>query len=57
MNTEEKKAYNIFEIASNFCIEGNIEAIVPHGSGFINDTFHVKNTTCVTRLPFAARKS
>ena len=44
MNTEEKKAYNIFEIASNFCVEGSIEAIVPHGSGFINDTFHVKNT-------------
>jgi hypothetical protein len=44
MNKEEKKAYNIFEIASNFCIEGNIETIVPHGSGHINDTFHVKNT-------------
>lgn len=36
--------YNISEIVSNFCIEGNVETIVPFGSGHINDTFHVKTT-------------
>ncbi|MDR6944046.1 phosphotransferase enzyme family protein [Mucilaginibacter pocheonensis] len=36
-------SYNVSEIVSNFCIEGNIAAIVPYGSGHINDTFHVKN--------------
>jgi hypothetical protein len=37
-------SYNIAQIVSNFCIEGSITAIVPHGSGHINDTFHLKNT-------------
>ena len=36
--------YNISEIVSNFCIEGNVETIVPFGSGHINDTFQVKTT-------------
>ncbi|MCR8557190.1 aminoglycoside phosphotransferase family protein [Mucilaginibacter sp. BJC16-A38] len=44
MNKKEKMSYNISEIVSNFCIEGNIAAIVPYGSGHINDTFHVKNS-------------
>lgn len=37
-------SYNIAQIVSNFCIEGSIAAIVPYGSGHINDTFHLKNT-------------
>ncbi|QTE39643.1 aminoglycoside phosphotransferase family protein [Mucilaginibacter gossypii] len=37
-------SYNISEIVSNFCIEGNVAAITPYGSGHINDTFHLKNT-------------
>lgn len=36
-------SYNISEIVSNFCIEGNVAAIIPYGSGHINDTFHLKN--------------
>lgn len=36
--------HNIAQIVSNFCIEGDIAAIVPYGSGHINDTFHLKNT-------------
>jgi hypothetical protein len=37
-------SYNIPEIVANFCTEGNVEIIVPFGSGHINDTFHVKTT-------------
>ncbi len=37
-------SYNIPEIVTNFCIEGNVEIIVPFGSGHINDTFYVKTT-------------
>jgi hypothetical protein len=37
-------SYNIPEIVANFCTEGNVEIIVPFGSGHINDTFHVKAT-------------
>lgn len=37
-------SYNISEIVSNFCIEGNVAAIIPYGSGHINDTFYLKNT-------------
>ncbi|HEY9196397.1 MAG TPA: aminoglycoside phosphotransferase family protein [Mucilaginibacter sp.] len=37
-------SYNILEIVSNFCIEGSIAAVIPYGSGHINDTFRVKNT-------------
>ena len=36
-------SYNISEIVSNFCIEGNVAAIIPYGSGHINDTFYLKN--------------
>ncbi|WPV01991.1 aminoglycoside phosphotransferase family protein [Mucilaginibacter sp. cycad4] len=36
-------SYNISEIVSSFCIEGNVAAITAYGSGHINDTFHVKN--------------
>jgi len=36
--------YNTHQIVSNFCIEGNIETMVPYGSGHINDTFYLKNT-------------
>lgn len=44
MNKEKEMSYNIPEIVSNFCIDGNVAAIIPFGSGHINDTFHVKTT-------------
>ncbi|SEM85086.1 Phosphotransferase enzyme family protein [Mucilaginibacter gossypiicola] len=37
-------SYSISEIATHFSIRGEIEAIVPFGSGHINDTFHIKVT-------------
>ncbi|QEM10701.1 phosphotransferase enzyme family protein [Mucilaginibacter rubeus] len=37
-------SYNISKIVANFCIQGNIETIVPFGSGHINDTFRIKVT-------------
>jgi hypothetical protein len=33
--------YNLNNIISNFCIEGEVESIKPLGEGFINDTFTV----------------
>ncbi len=34
---------NVEVVIRNFCIEGNIETVVPYGSGHINDTFRVIN--------------
>lgn len=33
----------IYEIVSNFSVGGDIAAVIPYGSGHINDTFHVTN--------------
>lgn len=33
---------NISEIISRFCVKEKIEAIIPYGSGHINDTYYVK---------------
>jgi len=34
--------FNISEIISRFCIKEKIEAVIPYGSGHINDTYYLK---------------
>jgi hypothetical protein len=43
MAAESHVNYNLKEISNAFLIEGEVEYVVPYGSGHINDTFHVKN--------------
>jgi len=43
MAAESHLNYNLKEISSAFLIKGEVEYVVPYGSGHINDTFRIKN--------------